>query len=282
MRKVIAILSALLAKFSMEENDPTVSVIIPTKNSSRTLEKCLQSIKDQSYKNIELIVVDNNSADNTKEIAQKFTDKVYNFGPERSAQRNFGAKNAAGKYLLIHDCDIYFAKTSVAECVELAESGVCQTVILPERSIGIGYWAKIKAYERGFYVGNDDIEAPRFFRADMFAALSGYDEQMYAGEDWDMAIRIKQAGYGISRAASFVLHDEGRLSLLASSRKKRYYADNLNAVYAKKHPEQMKRQMSFFVRFPLKTIFVELCIHPIKLASMIYMKGVEYLNSQRT
>jgi probable beta-1,3-galactosyltransferase len=59
--------------------NPLVSVIIPTYNSSRTLEKCLKSIKNQTYKNIEIIVVDNNSIDNTKEIAKKYTGKVYNF-----------------------------------------------------------------------------------------------------------------------------------------------------------------------------------------------------------
>ena len=59
--------------------NPLVSVIIPTYNSSRTLEKCLESIKNQTYKNIEIIVVDNNSTDNTKEIAKKFADKAINF-----------------------------------------------------------------------------------------------------------------------------------------------------------------------------------------------------------
>ncbi len=59
--------------------NPLVSVIIPTYNSSRTLEKCLESIKNQTYKNVEIIVVDNNSTDNTKEIAKKYTGKAYNF-----------------------------------------------------------------------------------------------------------------------------------------------------------------------------------------------------------
>jgi len=55
-------------------NNTLVSVVITTKNSSRTLEKCLQSIKGQSYKNTELLVVDNNSTDSTKEIANKFSE----------------------------------------------------------------------------------------------------------------------------------------------------------------------------------------------------------------
>lgn len=52
------------------DKNPLVSVIIPTQNSFKTLEKCLKSVKNQSYKNVEIIVVDNNSTDNTKEIAK--------------------------------------------------------------------------------------------------------------------------------------------------------------------------------------------------------------------
>jgi glycosyltransferase involved in cell wall biosynthesis len=57
---------------------PLVSVIIPTFNSSRTIEKTLKSIKNQSYNNIEIIVIDNNSTDNTKEISLKYTENVFN------------------------------------------------------------------------------------------------------------------------------------------------------------------------------------------------------------
>ena len=73
-----------------------LSVIITTKNEEKNIANCLKSIKAQNYPHdkIEIIVVDNNSKDRTKEIAARFTDKVYNFGPERSAQRNYGIFNA--------------------------------------------------------------------------------------------------------------------------------------------------------------------------------------------
>jgi glycosyltransferase involved in cell wall biosynthesis len=261
-------------------NDPLVSVIIPTKNSSRTLEACLKSIKDQSYKNIELIVVDNNSTDDTKEIAKKYTDKVFNYGPERSAQRNFGVKQAKGEYLLIHDSDIYFNIDSVKECVELSQGENCDAIILPERSIGIGFWAKVKAFERSFYMGNDYIEAPRFFKRAVYEKLGGYDENLYAGEDWDLAIRLRENGYKISRAKIFIEHDEGKMDLLGSSRKKKYYASNLFEIYAKKHPEEFKKQMNFFVRFPLNKIVKKGSRHPVLFSSMIFMKGLEYKNSK--
>jgi len=53
-----------------------VSIIITTKNEEKNIENCLKSIKLQTYSNIEIIVVDNNSSDQTKEISQKYTDKV--------------------------------------------------------------------------------------------------------------------------------------------------------------------------------------------------------------
>lgn len=62
----------------MKNNIPLVSVIIPTYNSARTLETTLKSIKKQTYQNIEIIVVDNNSKDTTKKIAEKYADSVYN------------------------------------------------------------------------------------------------------------------------------------------------------------------------------------------------------------
>jgi glycosyltransferase involved in cell wall biosynthesis len=257
-----------------------VSVIIPTKNSERTLAKCLESINNQSYKNFELIVVDNNSTDKTKEIAKKYTNKVFNFGPERSAQRNYGAKQAQGGYLLIHDSDIYFNVDSIKECVELIEKEKCEAIILPEKSIGTGFWTKVKAYERSFYVGNDYIEAARFFNKDIYEKLGGYDETLTGPEDWDLTIRIRKADYKVSRTKLFLEHDEGKVNLFGSIQKKKYYAEDVFKKYSKIHPEEFKKQMNFFVRFPINKIAKKGIGHPILFSSMIFMKGLELFNSK--
>lgn len=262
-------------------NEPLVSVIIPTRNSERTLDKCLASIKNQSYKNIETIVVDNNSADRTKEIAKQYTDKIFNFGPERSAQRNFGAIQAKGEYLLIHDSDIYFNADSVKECVKLAEKENCDSIILPEKSIGTGFWTRVKAFERSFYVGNDYMEAARFFKKDIYEKLGGYEENLTGPEDWDLTIRIRKAGYKISRTNLFLEHDEGKIDLFGSSKKKQYYANDVFEKYAKEHPGEFKKQMSFFVRFPLNKIIKKGISHPVLFSSMIFMKGLELINSKK-
>ena len=157
-------------------NQPLVSVIVTTKNSSSFLKKLLETIREQSYKGQEIVLVDNNSQDNTVEIARKFTTKIYNLGPERSAQRNFGVKKAQGKYLLILDSDMELESTVIKECVNLLENQKdFSGVIIPEKSFGKGYWAKCKSFEREFYIGDETIEAPRFFRRKSFEEFEGYD-----------------------------------------------------------------------------------------------------------
>lgn len=261
-------------------DNPLVSVVITTKNSSRTIEKCLKSIKAQSYKPLELLVIDNNSTDNTKEISEKYADKVINKGPERSAQRNFGVSESNGKYVLVHDSDIYFHPNSVEECVEICEKEGYDAVILPEKSIGEGFWTKVKAFERSFYVGNDYIEAPRFFKKEVFLKVGGYDEEMFAGEDWDLTIRLRDSGYKIGRSKSLLEHDEGRLSFFGSSKKKKYYSKNFFEVYARKNPEYFKKQMSFFVRFPVRKILIKGLRHPILFLGMLLMKSVELFRTR--
>ncbi len=126
-------------------DDPLVSVIVPTYNSARLLETCLTSIKNQSYRNIELIVVDNDSTDTTKHIAQTFTNKVYNKGPERSAQRNFGVKESTGQYVMIVDSDMELSKDVIASCVKkITSEPQIQGIIIPEESFGKGFWAQCK------------------------------------------------------------------------------------------------------------------------------------------
>src|SRR5262245_48197635 len=96
-----------------------VSVIVTTKNNTATLDDCLKSIvKQQSYRPIELIVVDNFSTDDTQEIAKKYTSNVFVKGPERSTQRNYGVKKAKGEYVMIIDSDMNLSPKVIEQCVK--------------------------------------------------------------------------------------------------------------------------------------------------------------------
>ena len=96
---------------------PLISVIVPTYNSAIFLDRCLESIMNQTYKNIELIVVDNNSTDNTKAIAKKYTSLVFNQGPERSAQVNYGVLQSKGSFIYKIDSDFVLDPLVIEQCV---------------------------------------------------------------------------------------------------------------------------------------------------------------------
>jgi len=112
--------------------------------------------------------------------------------------------------------------------------------------------------------------------------VGGYDEDLYAGEDWDLTNRLRDGDYKIGRSKSLLEHDEGRLNFFGSSKKKRYYSKNFFEVYAKKNPKYFKKQMSFFVRFPPKKILQKAFVHPILFLSMMLMKSVEYLGTKKS
>jgi glycosyltransferase involved in cell wall biosynthesis len=221
-----------------------VSVVVPTRNSAATLEAALRSVREQTYPAIELIVVDNASSDDTAAIAARYADAVYDRGPERSAQRNFGVARSAGEYLLMLDSDMILERDVIARCIEVIEDLESDAVVVPERTIGNSLLAKVRAVERECYVGDSDIEAARFFKRSAFEEAGGYDELLSAGEDWDLPARIKGAGGRVVRADGvWVLHDEGDARLLPHLRKKFYYGGTL-AAYARRHPSLARRQLA--------------------------------------
>lgn len=255
MKYAIVVIYKNMSKKIMSKKNLVVSVIVPTYNSEKFLEECLQSISDQSYKNIEIIVVDNNSKDNTKKIAKKFTDKVFNKGPERSAQRNFGVKNSQGQYVAIIDSDMNLEKNVIAECIdkiyELDENKKCSGIIIPEKSFGKGFWAECKTLERSFYEGVDFMEAARFFFRSDYITLGGYDELLTSGEDWDLSQRMDKIGI-LKRINSYIFHNEGTLSLWRTVSKKFYYARKF-ASYTQKSSskENLSQQINIIGRYKL-------------------------------
>ena len=89
---------------------PKVSVIIPTKNRSHLLKKAISSVLKQTYKNLECIVVDDNSADKTKKIVNNIDDRRLSYFCHKtnklsSGARNTGFKHSSGQYIAYLDDD---------------------------------------------------------------------------------------------------------------------------------------------------------------------------------
>ena len=257
---------------------PLVSVVIPTKNSSEFLEECLWSAKNQTYGNLEVIVVDNFSTDKTLEIAAGYAHKYYKKGPERSAQRNFGAKKCGGKYVLFIDSDMKLDRNVVASCVEKIEAdGEIKAIIIPEESFGVGFWARCKKLEKSFYVGVDWMEGARFFRKKSFEEAGGYDESMVSGEDWDLSQRIGKDGR-IGRVSELIHHNEGKVRLAGTVAKKFYYAKEFGKYLRKEaNKNNIRRQAGVVDRYKLFLSRPEkLFADPAAALGMLFMKTCEF------
>lgn len=253
-----------------------VSVIITTKNSAKTLETLLISIKNQSYLNYEVVLVDNpNTKDKTRIIAKKYNCSVFIKGPERSAQRNYGVTEGKGEYVLILDSDMVLEEDVIKQCVNKIDSSKeINSIIIPEKSFGERFWVKFKIFEREFYEGDETIEAPRFFKKTVFEKYKGYDEKITGPEDWDLPLRMKKGGEKTQRIKSYIHHNEGRYNPFKSARKKFYYAQKAHAFF-KKHPEQITTKGNLIFRPVFFKKWKKLISHPFLSLGLFFIKTVE-------
>ena len=110
----------------IDDNKGKVSVIVPVYNVEKYLEQCLNSIINQTYKNIEIIIVNDGSTDNSLDIIERFRNKNKNKSIKVISQenkgiseaRNTGLKNAVGEFILFVDSDDYLELNCIARSVE--------------------------------------------------------------------------------------------------------------------------------------------------------------------
>lgn len=250
-----------------------ISVIIATRNESKNIQRLLDSLRQQTFPNREIILVDNFSTDNTTALAGRYTSLIYLKGPERSAQRNFGAKKATGKYLLFLDADMALSENVLTACVNSAESHPEAAVIIPEESRSRGFFGRIKKLEKRIYQNQPLIESPRFLTRKLFMKLGGYDQSLIAGEDWDLTQRIRKTTK-IVRIKYPLFHHE--TSFFKELSHKIYYIRNIYR-YAQKNPVVFKQQSNFQ---RIKIIFnkPEMLLNDIPATiGLLFIKAFEYL-----
>lgn len=117
------------------EKSGLVSIIIPVYNCEKYLDKCLGSVIAQSYRKLEIIVINDGSKDNSGQIIQEYADNYANILPINqtnsgvSAARNNGIEKASGEYLLFVDGDDYLEAEYVKKLVEAAQKNASDLVI---------------------------------------------------------------------------------------------------------------------------------------------------------
>jgi len=180
-----------------------VSIIVTTLNEEHYIEDCLRSLKNQTYKNKEIIVVDSNSKDKTVDIARKYADKILIQNCIIPAGRNIGAREAQGDIFLFVDADITLLPNWIDTVLPyLNEDKVVAAYgdLLPKKGTLKAWLAYGKEELSNLVLRKAKI--PCFgklgtavaIRRDVFEKVGGFTEKNACGEDVDMSLKLREHG----------------------------------------------------------------------------------------
>jgi glycosyltransferase involved in cell wall biosynthesis len=260
-------------------SNPLVSVVIPTHNSEGTLARCLESIRNQTYKNIEIIVVDKFSKDKTVEIAKSYGAKVFVINArERSEQMNFGVKQSRGKYVYIVGSDFIVEPGVIEEAVRKCENEDYDAICVHNTSDPtISFWSKVRKLERDCYKDDELNVAARFFKKEVFEAIGGFNESLVAGEDYDLHNRLLEKGFRIGRIKAQDIHI-GEPKSLWEIAKKHYYYGKTIGEFIRTNPKKGIKQLS-----PIRPAFIkhwkEFAKHPVLTLGFVVYQTVRYFSA---
>src|SRR5690606_3223234 len=199
---------------------PIVSIIIPTFNNRSTIRETLESVYDQTYSNIEVVIVDDGSTDGSMDdilayIHEKPSCKLLtqlNQGP--SSARNLGFENSTGTYIIFLDADDILASTYVEECINAFLSHPTLGIVyaqthLIERQIGV---FNLSDYSPTTIMHQNCFPICAMIKADIFRKIGMFDTNLRYGEDWEMWIRYTQENNRIHKIERPLFFYRKRLS----------------------------------------------------------------------
>ncbi|BFU44721.1 glycosyltransferase family 2 protein [Krasilnikovia sp. MM14-A1004] len=192
-----------------------ISFVVPTRNSARTLETCLGSLRGQTHPEVEVVVIDNRSTDGTAEIGRRLAHTFEQWGLGRSVQCNRGTARSTGDVVVFVDPDMVLEPQVAAEiAAAFTADERLGALVIPERSFGEGFLARCRELEKDLHRG--DSAVLRAFRRTVIEELGGWTETLTATADWDLTARARAAGVAVGRIHAWIWHDTGRVRLGAA------------------------------------------------------------------
>jgi glycosyltransferase involved in cell wall biosynthesis len=264
IRKKLKIYHPILHSLDMEE--VLVSVVIPAFNSSMYISECIDSVLAQSYKNLEIIVVDDGSSDNTESIVKSYNETAIRFFSQRNSgsaiARNFAVEKANGEWLAFIDSDdIWHPEKLTSQFSECFDKYWSHTdyyylsTLYPEYTRATDFVPKHSGdVFKQLLLENTIATSTVMIRKEIFEEFGGYNPDLKALQDWDLWLRVAEK-YEICYLdiplMSYRIHSG---SVSRSTRKtfpyhisliNRYFAENKSATRYKALKNKALSQSSF-------------------------------------
>lgn len=207
----------------MHINNPLVSVIVPSYNHERYILQTIESIVNQTYKSIELIVIDDGSKDKSVNIL-KDLQKLYNFRLITRENKglcetlNEGISISNGKYIAVCASDDIYLEHKIKTQVDFMENNsdfaLCYSKVISFNNDGEKKYTKSDKCKSG-YIFYDLLKTnfipavTQMYKKDIFDIIGNFDKTLWI-EDWDMLLRISykyQIGFIDEYLAMYRNHD---------------------------------------------------------------------------
>lgn len=224
-----------------------LSIIMPCYNQAQYIDEAIQSVVRQTYKDWELIIVDDGSTDDSFSIAKRYAQsdsriQVHsqeNGGPSKA--RNNGARLAIGKYLLFFDSDDIILPTLLEEGIRYMEDNENCALFYPR----VRYFGSRNEEEKLRFTSYKNmlceasILCTSIIRKTDYERIGGFDESMRGYEDWEMFIRLLYHNDFVCQSEKILFkyrihRHEGSVNLQAIRRSKEiieYIYDKNRAIY---------------------------------------------------
>ena len=195
-------LKSMIFKYLKESFMKKVTVVIPCYNDGKYIEESIQSVLNQTYSNIEIIVVDDGSTDFfTKKVLSEQswerTKVIYSTNKGPAAARNLGIEQGSGTYILPLDADDYIAPTYIAKAVQALEEdenrGIvyCRAAFFDKQR---GEW-DLPPYTLRRMLVDNVIFVTALFRKQDWITVGGFDAHIKGGmEDYDFWLSLIELG----------------------------------------------------------------------------------------
>ena len=208
--------------------------------------------------------------------------RIFSLNVERTTAKNFASRKANGTFVLFVDSDMVLEPTVIEQCVKAIQAPDVGGIVIPEKSTGLGFWVKVRDFERTFYYGTK-VESARFFRTNHVIEVGGFDEEVIMYEESTLPQRIEKIGLKTAvRVSSFIIHDEGNFKLKNWLRKKRYYSQT-ERIYTQKYKSYSQQQLGVGSRTGIyirNRNWITLMKHPILGIGLVILKSLEFFVSK--